>query len=108
MADLRLIVRALWHYRRLHAGLFLGAALAGALLTGALVVGDSADYTLRTFALLRLGGIHTAVDAGDRPFDQALADARSHEQQVTELYAEIGRLTTQLNWLKKKSGLQLE
>lgn len=40
--------------------------------------------------------------------DQAAADARSHEQQVTELYAEIGRLTTQLNWLKKKSGLQLE
>ena len=40
--------------------------------------------------------------------DQALADARSHEQQATELYAEIGRLTTQVNWLKKKSGLQLE
>ena len=40
--------------------------------------------------------------------DQALVDARSHEQQITELYAEIGRLTTQLNWLKKKSGLQLE
>jgi hypothetical protein len=40
--------------------------------------------------------------------DQALADAQSHEQQVTELYAEIGRLTTQVNWLKKKSGLQLE
>lgn len=40
--------------------------------------------------------------------DQALDDARNHEQQVTELYAEIGRLTTQVNWLKKKSGLQLE
>ena len=40
--------------------------------------------------------------------DQAAEDARSHEQQVTELYAEIGRLTTQVNWLKKKSGLQLE
>jgi len=34
-------------------------------------------------------------------------DARNHEQQVTELYAEIGRLTTQVNWLKK-SGLQPE
>ena len=29
--------------------------------------------------------------------------AHEHEQQ--ELYAEIGRLTTQLAWLKKKSGL---
>ena len=27
-----------------------------------------------------------------------------HERQVNELYREIGRLTTQLNWLKKKAG----
>ena len=33
---------------------------------------------------------------------------QEHEQQVNELYAEIGRLTTQLTWLKKKSGLNLE
>lgn len=31
--------------------------------------------------------------------------AAQHEQQIHELYAEIGRLTTQLTWLKKKSGL---
>ena len=29
----------------------------------------------------------------------------THEQQVIDLYAEIGRLTTQVAWLKKKSGL---
>jgi putative transposase len=40
--------------------------------------------------------------------DQAADDARLHEQRVNELYAEIGRLTTQVNWLKKKSGLQPE
>ena len=34
--------------------------------------------------------------------------ARVHEQQVNELYGEIGRLTTQVNWLKKKSGLNPE
>lgn len=33
--------------------------------------------------------------------EQAAAHARERE----ELYAEIGRLTTQLGWLKKKSGL---
>jgi len=27
-----------------------------------------------------------------------------YERQMNELYNEIGRLTTQLNWLKKKSG----
>lgn len=29
----------------------------------------------------------------------------SHEAQLTALYAEIGRLTTQVAWLKKKLGL---
>src|SRR5262245_32727645 len=33
---------------------------------------------------------------------------QAHEQQVQELYAEIGRLTTELSWLKKKSGLKSE
>ncbi len=27
-----------------------------------------------------------------------------YEERMEELYAEIGRLTTQVNWLKKKSG----
>jgi transposase-like protein len=31
--------------------------------------------------------------------------AAEHERERQELYAEIGRLTTQLGWLKKKSGL---
>lgn len=31
-----------------------------------------------------------------------------YETKLNELYAEIGRLTTQVNWLKKKSGLNLE
>ena len=28
-----------------------------------------------------------------------------YEQKINELYAEVGKLTTQLAWLKKKSGL---
>ena len=31
--------------------------------------------------------------------------ATEHERQIHELYAEIGRLTTQLTWLQKKSGV---
>ena len=30
----------------------------------------------------------------------------AHEKELNELYAEIGRLTSQLNWLKKKSGIE--
>ena len=33
------------------------------------------------------------------------AFSAAHEQKLQELYAEIGKLTTQVAWLKKKSGL---
>jgi putative transposase len=36
------------------------------------------------------------------------AKAADHESQLQELYAEIGRLTTQVTWLKKKSGFDPE
>ena len=32
----------------------------------------------------------------------------AHEKQVNELYAEIGRLTTQVAWLIKKAGISDE
>ena len=31
-----------------------------------------------------------------------------HEKQINELSAEIGRLSAQLSWLKKKSGFKFE
>ena len=31
-----------------------------------------------------------------------------HERQLNELYADIGRLSAQLSWLKKKSGVKVE
>jgi len=30
---------------------------------------------------------------------------KEHEQEVSELYKQIGKLTTQMEWLKKKSGI---
>jgi putative transposase len=32
---------------------------------------------------------------------------KEHEEERQELYAQIGELTTKLNWLKKKSGIKL-
>lgn len=32
----------------------------------------------------------------------------AHEKQLNELYAEIGRLTTQVAWLKKKCSIERE
>ena len=44
-----------------------------------------------------------------RLFDDELPKAQQSQadQKLNELYAEIGRLTTQVNWLKKKSGLDI-
>ena len=48
-------------------------------------------------------------------FNQLFAEDRqgaqvqeaAHERELNELYAEIGRLSAQLSWLKKKSGIKL-
>ena len=37
--------------------------------------------------------------------DSTMELRRAHEEQPTELYAEIGKLTTQVAWLKKKLQL---
>jgi len=61
-----LIARSLFHYRRTHAGVAVGAAVGTAILVGALVVGDSVRYTLRAIALERLGDVDLAADLGGR------------------------------------------
>jgi transposase len=40
--------------------------------------------------------------------DGKAAMQAEYEERLNNLYGEIGRLTTQLNWLKKKSGIALE
>src|SRR5215207_4929796 len=40
------------------------------------------------------------------PDQDSASQAASYEAKINDLYAEIGRLTTQVAWLKKKSGLE--
>ena len=54
--------------------------------------------TWKTTALAELPQV---FERRDRVARQATADAA----HIEELYAEIGRLTTQVGWLKKKCGL---
>jgi len=53
--------RSLKHYWRIHFAVLLGAATATAVLTGALLVGDSVRGSLRDLTLDRLGKIDFAV-----------------------------------------------
>ena len=39
--------------------------------------------------------------------NKAQIDKEAHDRQTEELYAQIGKLTTHVAWLKKKSGLEL-
>ncbi len=59
---------------RTSLGVMLGVAVAAAVLTGALAVGDSARQTLRAQAMARIGHVRAVIAAGDRFFRAALAD----------------------------------
>ena len=73
MTPARHILRSLVYYRRTHVGVFLGALLAAAILTGALSVGDSVRYSLRQIALSRLGATSVALAPGEHFFREQLA-----------------------------------
>ena len=65
--------RSLIHFWPLHLAVVAGAAVATAVLTGSLVVGDSIQASLRDLTLERLGRIEEAV-TGERLFAGELAE----------------------------------
>jgi len=69
-----LIKKSLVYHRRTHLGVVLGSAVATAVLTGALLVGDSVRYSLKSLALSRLGETRLALSSGNRFFRAALAE----------------------------------
>ncbi len=74
MTRARLVTESLRHYWRTHVGVVAGAAIATAVLVGALVIGDSVRYSLRRQALQRLGEVHLAMMTRDRFFRTSLAE----------------------------------
>lgn len=68
MTSWTLARRSLRFYLRSHLGTIAGAAIATAVLTGALLVGDSVRASLRRMALDRLGQVDLALISGDRLF----------------------------------------
>lgn len=74
--------RSLRFYRRPHFYTALGAAVGTAVLTGALLVGDSVRWTLRRTALARLGEVRAALKGGERFFREELAAALQDDLRV--------------------------
>ncbi|MEX2092802.1 MAG: FtsX-like permease family protein [Pirellulales bacterium] len=73
MTPVHFILASLRHHRRMHVAVGLGVAVATAVLTGALLVGDSVRGSLRDLTLQRLGRIDSALVTGHF-FRAALAE----------------------------------
>lgn len=61
MNPFRYVTASLWHHRRAHLAMALGVAVATAVFTGALVIGDSLRGSLRDLTLQRLEAVDFAL-----------------------------------------------
>jgi len=73
MSLLTLILRNLKYYRKPYLAILAGTVISTAVLTGALVVGDSVRFSLEQLTDIRLGKTRFAIQSGDRLFRQELA-----------------------------------
>jgi ABC-type lipoprotein release transport system permease subunit len=87
MSLFRLIVASLAYHWRSHAAVAVGVAAATAVLTGALLVGDSMRGSLLNLTLQRLGRIDAAL-AADRFFRAALADELAAAAEFSEHFTD--------------------
>ena len=78
----KLLKNSLYFYRRTHFGVILGVALSTAILTGALIVGDSIKYSLEQIVYSRLGRAYFALQSGDSFFRPQLADNISNDLDI--------------------------
>jgi putative ABC transport system permease protein len=87
MSRWRLVFRSLAHYWRMQLAVAMGVAAATAVLTGALLVGDSVQGSLRRLTVERLGRIDEVL-AVDHFFRQELAAELAADEGFARHYAE--------------------
>jgi len=66
MSNFRFILQSIRFYWRQHIAVFAATLISTAVLTGALIVGDSVRYSLKRIVEKRLGGVRLAMQTGDR------------------------------------------
>jgi putative ABC transport system permease protein len=81
---LHLLLRNLLHFRGVNLAVIIGMAVATAVLSGAMMVGDSVRGSLRQLTLQRFGKIDDAV-ISTRFFDASLADRIAKADPNVEL-----------------------
>ena len=80
--------RSLIHFWQIHLAVLLGAGVATAVLSGALLVGDSVRGSLRDLTLDRLGSIDHVMLSG-RFFRETLAADLAASQATDERYGRV-------------------
>ncbi|MCL4192318.1 MAG: ABC transporter permease [Thermoguttaceae bacterium] len=86
MSLARLIIASLVYHWRMHTAVGAGVAAATAVLTGALIVGDSMRGSLRDLTLERLGRVDEALVA-DRFFRADLAGELARRPKFKDFFA---------------------
>jgi ABC-type lipoprotein release transport system permease subunit len=66
MTRTRYLLRSLKYYYKQHLALLLGTIISTAVLTGALIIGDTVSHSLKSLADKRLGPIDYALQSGER------------------------------------------
>lgn len=79
MTIFKFIIQSIRFYWRQHIAVFLGTVISTAVLTGALIVGDSVRMSLTKLVDVRLGNTRYALQTGDRFVRAQLADEISRK-----------------------------
>ncbi len=82
MTTLRFVIRSFVHYLRYNLTVTAGVAISTAVLTGALIIGDSVRHSLEKTAFYRLGKTSFALTAGDRYFTTGFADKLQYDLNI--------------------------
>lgn len=88
MSAWHIIVRSLLYHWRINLAVALGVAAATAVLTGALLVGDSVRGSLKQLTLERLGAIDHVLVA-DRYFRAELAEELAAQPKFDEYFSAV-------------------
>ncbi len=94
MASIPLTRRSLAHYWRTHLAVVVGVAVAVAVLTGSLLVGDSVRGSLRQLALQRLGAARWVI-ASSIFFRESLAGEMAAHPDFTGSFGTVCPLLVQ-------------
>ncbi len=98
------------HMRKTYTGKFKAKVVLGILREEKTISEIASHYEVHPNQLSKwkkqaVNGLANILEDGRKKSDK---EKEALEKKTQELYTEIGKLTAQLNWLKKKSGIELE